>query len=50
MAARARILARLLKIENIPYLALDLDPDRVHQAAAGGESVVYGDATRLRKR
>ncbi|MDR2332822.1 MAG: monovalent cation:proton antiporter-2 (CPA2) family protein [Burkholderiaceae bacterium] len=40
-------LARLLTLENIPYLALDLDPDRVRQAAAGGESVVYGDATRL---
>ena len=40
-------LARLLTLEHIPYLALDLDPDRVHQAAAGGESVVYGDATRL---
>ena len=40
-------LARLLTLEQIPYLALDLDPDRVRQAAAGGESVVYGDATRL---
>ena len=40
-------LARLLALEQIPYLALDLDPDRVRQAAAGGESVVYGDGTRL---
>ena len=40
-------LARLLQQEGIPYMALDLDPDRVRQAAAAGDSVVYGDATRL---
>ncbi|MBY0411545.1 MAG: cation:proton antiporter [Burkholderiaceae bacterium] len=40
-------LARMLEHEGIPYLALDLDPDRVRQAAAAGDSVVYGDATRL---
>ena len=40
-------LARLLEQEGIPYMALDLDPDRVRQAAAAGHSVVYGDATRL---
>ncbi|AYM94873.1 Kef-type potassium/proton antiporter (CPA2 family) [Acidovorax sp. 62] len=40
-------LARMLERENIPYMALDLDPDRVRQAAAAGDSVVYGDATRL---
>ena len=40
-------LARLLELENIPYMALDLDPDRVRQAAAAGQSVVYGDAARL---
>ena len=40
-------LARVLESEGIPYMALDLDPDRVHQAAAAGNSVVYGDATRL---
>jgi CPA2 family monovalent cation:H+ antiporter-2 len=28
-------------------MALDLDPDRVRQAAAAGQSVVYGDAARL---
>jgi len=39
-------LARLLDGEKIPYIALDLDPDRVHQAAAG-QSVVFGDAARL---
>jgi CPA2 family monovalent cation:H+ antiporter-2 len=32
-------LARMLEQENIPYIALDLDPDRVRQAAAAGDSV-----------
>ena len=41
-------LARLLDGEQIPYMALDLDPDRVRQAAAAGQSVVFGDAARLR--
>ena len=40
-------LARLLTQEAIPYMALDLDPDRVRQAAAAGQSVVFGDAARL---
>ena len=40
-------LARLLTPERIPYMALDLDPDRVRQAAAAGQSVVFGDAARL---
>ena len=40
-------LARLLEGEKIPYIALDLDPDRVRQAAAAGQSVVFGDAARL---
>ena len=40
-------LARLLDKEHIPYMALDLDPDRVRQAAAAGQSVVFGDAARL---
>lgn len=40
-------LARLLDVEKIPYIALDLDPDRVRQAAAAGQSVVFGDAARL---
>jgi CPA2 family monovalent cation:H+ antiporter-2 len=39
-------LARLLESENIPYMALDVDPTRVKSAAAAGESVVYGDAAR----
>lgn len=39
-------LARLLEVERIPYMALDLDPDRVRQAAAAGQNVVFGDAAR----
>jgi K+:H+ antiporter len=39
-------LARFLAQEAINYIALDLDPDRVREAAAGGETVVYGDAGR----
>jgi len=39
-------LARLLDAEKIGYFALDLDPARIHEAAAAGESVVYGDAGR----
>ncbi|MEO8835203.1 MAG: cation:proton antiporter [Caldimonas sp.] len=40
-------LARLLEAEKIDYIALDLDPDRVRQATAAGQSVVFGDAARL---
>jgi CPA2 family monovalent cation:H+ antiporter-2 len=40
-------LARMLEREGIPYIALDLDPDRVRQATAAGDSVVFGDAARL---
>ncbi|WP_428421075.1 monovalent cation:proton antiporter-2 (CPA2) family protein [Methylibium sp.] len=40
-------LAQLLSSEHIPYMALDLDPDRVRQAAAAGQNVVFGDAARL---
>ena len=40
-------LARMLDQEQIPYMALDLDPDRVRQAAEAGDSVVFGDAARL---
>lgn len=39
-------LARFLSQEGVNYIALDLDPDRVREAAAGGESVVFGDAGR----
>ncbi len=40
-------LARMLEKQGIPYMALDLDPDRVQHAAAAGDSVVFGDAARL---
>src|SRR6218665_4104584 len=43
-------LGRMLEHERIPYMPLDLDPDRVRQAAAARESVVYGNATRLQAR
>ena len=39
-------LARLLEMERIGFIALDLDPKRVKEAAAAGERVVYGDAAR----
>ena len=39
-------LARLLEMENVPFIALDDDPRRVHAAAQAGESVVFGNATR----
>lgn len=39
-------LARFLENENISYFALDVDPERVRKAAAAGEPVVYGDATK----
>jgi CPA2 family monovalent cation:H+ antiporter-2 len=39
-------LARLLEREEIPFVALDNDPERVREAAAGGASVVYADAGR----
>jgi monovalent cation:H+ antiporter-2, CPA2 family len=39
-------LARLLEAEEIAYIALDSDPQRVREAAADGGTVVYGDASR----
>ncbi len=39
-------LARFMAQEEVSYVALDLDPERVREAAAAGETVVYGDATR----
>ena len=41
-------LARLLEAEDIPFIALDADPERVREAAGDGSSVVYGDAGRAR--
>lgn len=39
-------MGRFLDQEGIPYIALDLDPERVREAAAAGETVVFGDAAR----
>ena len=39
-------LAHLLEQELIDFIALDTDPERVRAAAAAGEKVVYGDASR----
>ena len=39
-------LTRFLEQEGISYIALDLDPERVREAAAAGDSVVYGDGAR----
>ncbi len=38
--------SRILDQESIPFIALDLDPQRIREAASAGESVVYGDAAR----
>jgi monovalent cation:H+ antiporter-2, CPA2 family len=39
-------LAQILNAEGIATMALDLDPDRVRQATAAGDSVAFGDACR----
>ena len=39
-------IARLLEEENVPYQALDLDPQRVQEAQAAGAKVSYGDTSR----
>ena len=39
-------LGRFLSEEKIPYVALDIDPSRVLEAAAAGENVMFGDAAR----
>jgi len=39
-------LAQMLDSEKVPYVALDLDPQRTREAAAAGQSVVFGDAAR----
>ena len=38
-------LARFLEKENIGFMAIDLDPDRVADAAKAGEPVAWGDCT-----
>lgn len=39
-------LVRFLEHEKIAVIALDVDPERVREAAAAGERVVFGDAAR----
>jgi CPA2 family monovalent cation:H+ antiporter-2 len=39
-------LARLLEQEHVTFIALDFDPQRIREAVAAGESVVFGDAAR----
>ena len=39
-------LARFLKEENISFIAIDMDMNRVSDAANAGEHVMYGDASR----
>jgi CPA2 family monovalent cation:H+ antiporter-2 len=39
-------LARLLDAEGVRYIALDLDPQRVHEAALAGDTVVFADSAR----
>ena len=39
-------LARLLDAEGVRYVALDLDPERVREAAAAGDTVVFADCLR----
>ncbi|WP_090630797.1 cation:proton antiporter [Nitrosomonas marina] len=39
-------LSRILEQESVPFIALDLDPRRIHEAKMAGEAVVYGDAAR----
>ena len=39
-------LGRFLQEENIPFVALDIDPSRVLEAATAGENVMFGDAAR----
>ena len=40
----AQVVARLLTAQNIPYLALDMDPKRIEMANQGGEPVYYGNS------
>ena len=39
-------IARFLTRESIPFIALDLDAERVRQASAAGDNVVFGNAER----
>ncbi|MBF7072287.1 cation:proton antiporter [Glaciecola sp. MH2013] len=37
--------ARMLKLEGIKYLAVDIDPIRVQEARLAGENIMYGDSS-----
>jgi CPA2 family monovalent cation:H+ antiporter-2 len=39
-------IARLLEAEGVRYVALDLDPERVREAALAGDTVVFADSSR----
>ncbi|WP_456236619.1 monovalent cation:proton antiporter-2 (CPA2) family protein [Crenobacter intestini] len=39
-------LARLFDAEEVPFFALDLDPERVREASEAGDPVVFGDASK----
>ncbi|HWI13408.1 MAG TPA: cation:proton antiporter, partial [Burkholderiales bacterium] len=39
-------LARFLEQEQVAFIALDIDPQRIREAVSAGESVVFGDAGR----
>jgi CPA2 family monovalent cation:H+ antiporter-2 len=39
-------LARLLELEGVRYVALDLDPERVREAQLAGDNVVFADSAR----
>lgn len=41
-----RIVARMLKAYGVPYVVLDLSPERIREGRSLGEPVYYGDATR----
>jgi monovalent cation:H+ antiporter-2, CPA2 family len=38
--------ARMLDAEKVRYIALDLDPERVREAALAGDAVVFADSSR----
>ncbi|PHS55766.1 MAG: potassium transporter [Alteromonas sp.] len=38
--------ARMLKMEGIAFIAIDMDPVRVHESRNAGEPVLFGDASK----
>lgn len=36
-------MARMLKLEALPYIVIDSDPIRVEQSRTAGEAIIYGD-------